>query len=273
MFVTDRSMNPVELSRELEARGYDAFFLPEHTHMPVHRQGEREMPEWYRRTYDPVVALSAAAAVTERLVLGTSICLVPQRDPIILAKQLACIDQLSGGGRLVLGAGFGWHEREMRHHGIDPADRWTLMRENIGAMRALWRDHEASYEGTLVRFEPSWSWPKPADPAGPPVFLGGAGGGRMVRHLVDYADGWFPNRTGPEVDATLATLRAEAERCGRDPASIRFMISGAPEPEFLATQEARGCERVLLPLPSAPRDEVLPVLDRFAAVAREHNGS
>jgi hypothetical protein len=140
-------------------------------------------------------------------------------------------------------------------------------------MRAIWRDDEAEYAGSLVHFEPIWSWPKPLSRSGPPVFLGGAGGPRMVRHVVDYADGWLPNRTGPEADPVLETLRREAERAGRDPATIRLIVPGQPEPEFLEVQAARGCERVLLPLPSASRDMVLPVLDRYAALAQQMNAT
>ena len=273
-FVTDISINPVELARELEARNFDSLFLAEHTHMPVTRAeaDEPELPEMYRRSYDPIVALTAAAVVTERLLVGTGVCLVAQRDPILLAKEVACIDRLSNG-RFVLGAGFGWHRREMAHHGIDPADRWTLVREHIEAMRALWRDDEASYDGTMVRFEASWCWPKPTNPAGPPLFIGGAGGPRLIRHVIEYADGWLPNHSGPDVDAALRTLRSEAERAGRDPATVRFMVPGPARAEFLEAQAAQGCERVLLPIPSAPRDEVLRFLDKHAAIAAEVNGS
>jgi probable F420-dependent oxidoreductase len=224
----------------------------------------------YKRAYDPMVALTAAAAVTERLVVGTAVCLVAQHDPIVLGKQIACLDQVSGG-RFVLGAGFGWNREEMENHGVDPDDRWTLVREKIAAMRAIWRDDEAEYHGTLVDVERSWCWPKPTSPSGPPVFLGGAGGPRMVRHVVDYADGWFPNHTGPDVDDAVERLRREAEDRGRDPASIRLMVPGPADQAFLDDYAARGFERVLLPVPSAPRDVVLPYLDRRAAMAQEVN--
>jgi probable F420-dependent oxidoreductase len=271
-FITDISIDPVELARELEARSFDSLFIAEHTHLPVTRPeaGEPELPEMYRRSYDPIVALTAAAVATEQLLIGTGICLVAQRDPILLAKEIACIDRLSNG-RFVLGAGFGWHHREMEHHGVLPAERWTLVREHIEAMRVLWRDDEASYAGTKVRFDASWCWPKPINPAGPPVFLGGAGGPRLIRHVIEYADGWLPNHSGPDVDAGLSVLRAEAERQGRDPATIRFMVPGPASADFLDSQAAKGCERVLLPLPSAPRDVVLPFLDRHADMAQQIN--
>jgi probable F420-dependent oxidoreductase len=194
-FVTDTSISPVELARELEARAFESLWLAEHTHIPIsrrspYREGE-ELPEMYRRSDDPVVALTAAAVATQRPLVGTAICLVAQRDPIVLGKQIACLDRLSGG-RFVLGVGFGWNREEMENHGINPDERWALVREKIAAMRSLWRDDEAEYAGTLVHFERCWCWPKPISPCGPPVFLGGAGGPRMVRHVIDYADGWFP---------------------------------------------------------------------------------
>jgi probable F420-dependent oxidoreductase len=275
-FVTDVSIGPIELARELETRGFESMWIAEHTHIPVSRRspypGGGELPEMYWRSYDPVVALTAAATVTDRLLLGTAICLVAQRDPIVLAKQIACLDRLSGG-RFFLGAGFGWNREEMENHGVNPEDRWTLVRENIAAMRTLWRDDEAEYSGRLVRFERSWCWPKPTTRSGPPLFLGGAGGPRMIRHVVDYADGWFPNHSGPVVDDTLDALRREAEDRGRDPTTVRFMVAGPAEPSFLDAQAVRGCERVLLPVPSAPRDVVLPYLDRHAAIAQEMNAT
>jgi len=273
-FVTDRSIDPIELATALEERGFESMWVAEHTHIPVSRRspysGGEELPEMYWRAYDPIVALTAAAAVTERLLVGTGICLVAQRDPIILAKEVACIDRLSGG-RFVLGVGFGWNVEEMENHGVDPDDRWTLVREKVAAMRTLWRDDVAEFSGELVRFEPSWCWPKPTDPAGPTVFLGGNAGPRTVRHVVEYADGWFPNHTGPDVDAGLEALRREAERVGRDPSTVRFMVPGPADPAFLEAEAARGCERVLIGIPSAPRDVVLRHLDRHAALVQEWN--
>jgi probable F420-dependent oxidoreductase len=225
----------------------------------------------YRRPYDPIVALTAAAAVTERLTVGTAVCLVPQRDPIILAKQIACVDRLAAGG-FVLGAGFGWNREEMENHGVNPDDRWTLMRESVAAMREIWREDEAEYHGTLVDFERSWCWPKPATPGGPPVFIGGAGGPRLIRHVAEYADGWMPNHWGPDVDEALAKVRNGAEELGRDPASIRLVIPARPTPEVVDALRERNAEIVLLPIPSATRDETLPVLDRYAPVAQELNG-
>jgi probable F420-dependent oxidoreductase len=250
-FVTDLSIDPVELARALEERGFESMWVAEHTHIPVsrrspYRDGEA-LPEMYWRSYDPIVALTAAATVTDRLLLGTAICLVAQRDPIVLGKQIACVDRLSGG-RFVLGAGFGWNREEMENHGVDPDDRWTLVRENVGAMRALWREDEAEYAGSLVRFEPSWCWPKPTTPSGPPVFLGGAGGPRMIRHVVEYGDGWFPNHTGPDVDEALDAIRRAADergatrrRCASWCRDRRIGRSWTPKPSAAANGCCSGC--------------------------------
>jgi probable F420-dependent oxidoreductase len=219
-----------------------------------------------------MVALAAAAAVTETLLLATGVLLVAQRDPIILAKQIACIDRLSRG-RFVLGAGFGWNVDEMENHGVDPDDRWTLVRENVAAMRQLWADDEAAYSGTLVNVEPSWCWPKPWTPAGPPLFIGGAGGPRMIRHVVEYADGWLPNHSGPDTDTALDALRHAAEAHGRDPAKIRVTIPGPPDPAFIEGQRVRGVERVLFGLPSEPAAVVLRLLDKHAQLAASMNDS
>ncbi|MET0781799.1 MAG: TIGR03619 family F420-dependent LLM class oxidoreductase [Microbacterium sp.] len=275
-FITDQSIEPVALALALEERGYESLWIAEHTHIPVsrrspYRDGE-ELPEMYRRAYDPIVALTAAAAVTRQLKLATAVCLVAQRDPIVLGKQVACVDRVSEG-RFIFGAGFGWNLEEMENHGVDPANRWTLVRENIAAMRTLWAEDEAEYSGTLVHFEKSWCWPKPTTPSGPPVFLGGAGGPRMIRHVIDYADGWFPNHRGPDVDAALDRLRHEAEDRGRDPATIRLSIPGPADAAWIEEQHARGFERVLLQLPSAPADVVLPILDKHAALAASLNQS
>jgi probable F420-dependent oxidoreductase len=274
-FVTDVSIDPVDLATELETRGFDSLWIAEHTHIPVsrrspYRDGD-ELPDMYKRSYDPIVALTAAAARTNQLLVGTAVCLVAQRDPIVLGKQIACLDRLSAG-RFMLGAGFGWNLEEMQNHGVNPDDRWTLVREKIAAMRHLWRDDEAEYSGTLVRFDQSWCWPKPMHPTGPPVFLGGSGGPRMVRHVVEYADGWIPNHSGPDVDAALVAIRRVAAERGRDPSTVRFIVPGPADPAFLEAQESLGCERVLLPVPSAPRDVVLPFLDRHADIAAKVNG-
>jgi probable F420-dependent oxidoreductase len=206
LFPTDRSIHPVELAREVEAREFESLFLPEHSHIPTSRRtpwpgarpGDEELPEYYRRMDDQIVALSMAAAVTERLVLGTAVTLVAQHDPIWLAKQVATLDTWSAG-RVVLGVGFGWNAEQGEHHGVDHRTRRARTREHVAVMRALWTQDEASFHGEHVQLEPSWAWPKPAQPGGPPVLLGGGWGPKLFDAIADY--GFSP----PKISLTLVS--------------------------------------------------------------------
>src|SRR5688572_4875036 len=194
MFPTDRAMNIVELARAVEERGFSSLYAPEHTHIPTSRAtpaptGDAELPEQYRRTLDPFVALTAAATATTRLRVGTGICLVAQRDPIVTAKEVASLDFLSGG-RFSFGIGFGWNREEMADHGVTYADRRAIVRERVLAMRSLWEDDEAAFAGEHVRLAPSWAWPKPVQRPHPPILIGGAAGPKLFEHIVEYADGW-----------------------------------------------------------------------------------
>ncbi len=195
MFPTDYTIGPVQLATEAERRGFASLWFPEHTHIPVGRRtpwpGGGDLPQEYSHTLDPFVALGAAAAVTERLHLGTGICLVAQHDPIVLAKEVATLDLISGG-RFLFGIGVGWNEDEMEHHGVDPSRRRAVVREKVLAMKALWTQDEASFDGEFVKFEPSWSWPKPVQQPHPPILMGGAGGPVTYRHIIEYCDGWMP---------------------------------------------------------------------------------
>ena len=267
MFSTDLAIRPEALARETEARGFDALFLPEHTHIPTSRRtpypGGGELPDEYRRTYDPFLALTAAAVVTERITLGTGICLVGQRDPILLAKEVASIDVLSGG-RFVFGIGYGWNEDEMENHGLVPGQRRAVVREKMLAMEALWTQDEGGFDGEHVRVAPSWSWPKPLQQPRPPVLIGGAPGPTLFRHIAELADGWIPIGGGG-LSAGLARLREEFERAGRDPSSVQVTVIGAdPSPGKLDHLESLGVGRFLIGLPPAPAATVLPLLDRFA---------
>ena len=268
IFATDRSMNPVELAREAEARGFHALYVPEHTHIPVSRRtppptGESELPEEYKRTLDPFVTLAAAAAVSSRLRLGTGIALVAQHDPIVLAKTLATLDQLSGG-RLVLGIGYGWNVDEMESHGVDARRRRAIVREKMLAMQALWSREVAEFHGEFVRFEPSWMWPKPVQQPRPRVLIGGGSGGVLFSHIAEYADGWIPIG-GAGMREALPRLRRALEERGRDPASLEVVPLGVfPEPGKLDYYRELGVTETVLRLPSAPRDRVLPKLDEYA---------
>jgi probable F420-dependent oxidoreductase len=271
MFATDLAMPVPELARAAEARGLSSLYLPEHTHIPVSRRtppptGEAELPEEYRRTLDPLVALAAAATVTERIRLGTGILLPAQREPIVTAKAIATLDLLSDG-RVVVGIGFGWNADELADHGFELPERRAVVRERVLAMQALWRDDVAEFHGDHVDFAPSWSWPTPVQRPGPPVLIGGAAGPRLFAAIADYADGWMPIG-GAGIRAALPELQRAAESAGRDPASLRVVPFGTvADPGKLEYYAGLGIGEVVLRLPSAPAATVLPLLDDYAKLA------
>lgn len=268
MFATDRSMGAIELARSAEARGFHSLYIPEHTHIPTSRKtppptGDEVLPEEYKRTLDPFVALSAAAAVTTKIRLGTGICLIAQRDPIVTAKEVATLDVISGG-RFVLGVGFGWNRDEMESHGVEYRTRRELTREKMLAIQNLWAEEKASFRGDFVRIEESWSWPKPLQKPRPPVLIGGAPGPKLFAHIAEYADGWIPIG-GAGVAKALPDLRQAVEDAGRDPATIRVVPFGTlPNAEKLGYYGSLGIDEVVLRVPSAPADTVLPILDDYA---------
>jgi len=270
LFATDRSMNPVELAREAEARGFHSLYVPEHTHIPTSRRtppptGDEILPEEYRRTLDSTVVLAAAASATERILLGTGIALVAQHDPITFAKQLATLDCLSGG-RLVVGVGFGWNREEMESHAIDVRRRRALVREKMLAMQALWSQDVAEFHGEFVDFEPSWQWPKPVQQPRPRVLIGGAPGPTLFAHIAEYADGWLPIGGGG-LKAALPDLRRAVEAVGRDPGALHIVPMGViPDPGKLDYYRELGITECVLRLPSAPRDEVMPKLDEYTGL-------
>jgi probable F420-dependent oxidoreductase len=268
MFMTDQTMPPVDLARAVEERGLSSLYVPEHTHIPTSRitppaTGDAELREEYKRTLDPFVALSMAAAVTENLIVGTGICLVAQRDPIVTAKVVASLDHLSGG-RFVLGIGFGWNEDEIASHGVAMADRRAVTREHVLAMRALWDNEVGSFNGEFVKVPPSWSWPKPVHTSGPPVLLGGAPGPKLFAAIADYGDGWIPIG-GAGMRAALPDLHRACEAVGRDPATLQIVPFGTlPDAGKLEYYESIGVTEVVLRLPSGDADRVLPILDEYA---------
>jgi probable F420-dependent oxidoreductase len=267
LFVTDQSIRPDVLAQEVEDRGLESIWYPEHTHFPVSRRtpypGGGELPEMYKRTLDPFVAIAAGVSVTTRLGFGTGVCLVAQRDPIVLAKEVATLDLLSEG-RFSFGIGFGWNRDEMEDHGVDPRHRRSLGREKVLAMKALWTEDEASFEGDHVHLPPSWQWPKPVQRPHPPILIGGAAGPTLFRHIVEYGDGWIPIG-GAGVKNQLPVLRAAAEEAGRDPGSIDVVIFAAQaDPAKIDYYRSLGIRRTILDLPSANADKVLPLLDQYA---------
>ncbi len=267
-FPTDYGIDIRELARAAEERGFESLLLPEHTHIPKSRRtpfpGGGELPKAYSHTHDPFVALSFAAAVTSRILLGTGICLVPQRDPIVTAKCVASLDQLSNG-RFLFGIGGGWNVDEMENHGARYETRFKLMRERILAMKALWTQEEASFHGEMVNFDPVWSYPKPAQQPHPPILLGGSSD-YTVKRVVEFCDGWLPiARAGFNAQEGMARLRQAASDAGRDFSTLSISVFAAPADEaVLAGYRAAGIQRAVLPIPDVSRDEILRVLDQYA---------
>ena len=268
-FVTDEGIRPDTLGRALEERGFSSLWIAEHSHIPVSREspypGGGELPRKYYRTLDPFVALTAAAVVTSRLLLGTGVALLPQRDVIHTAKQVASLDVLSEG-RVAFGVGVGWNKEEMRNHGTDPATRGALTDEQLAALKQIWTTEQAEYHGKHVDFDPIHLWPKPVQKPQPPIFVGG-GSPAALRRLASHGDGWLPLGNTPP--AEIGRVREWLAGQGRG--EVVFTVFGAdPDEERLAGFAAAGVEEVTLTLETLPEDETLRSLDVLAAVAAAH---
>jgi probable F420-dependent oxidoreductase len=275
IFFTDYSMGPAELGRALEERGFGSLWAPEHSHIPLSRRSPfpagGDLPKKYYDVMDPFVTLAAAAAVTTRLQVATGICLVTQRDPIQTAKQVATLDQVSGG-RFLFGIGAGWNAEEMADHGVtDFKSRFEVMRERVEAMRAIWTKSRPEYSGKHVNFPPMMTWPKPIQKPHPPVIVGGAYP-HGARRAIAYGDGWVPHARRPaygDVLDLLPDFRKLATEAGRDPATIPITVFGVAEDlDLIKRYGDAGVARLIFNLPAARADEVLPVLDRCAALMR-----
>ena len=282
IFPTAYSISPSDLARAAEARGVESLFFPEHTHIPACRTtpgpGGRELPREYWNTYDPYVGLAMAAAVTKTLNVGTGITLVTERDPIVLAKQVASLDRLSGG-RVLLGIGAGWNVEEMRHHGVAFDERWAVLRERVLAMRAIWTEQAPEFHGEHVDFEPLWSEPKPLQAGGPKILMGASSRWTWAR-IAEYADGWFPIHQDParasaqgavDYPQGIQATREAWQAAGRQ-GEPDFSIFGMG-PDRGRTEEMirLGFNRVIFGLPSADADTVLPLLDRYAEIGHAVN--
>jgi probable F420-dependent oxidoreductase len=265
-FPTDLGIDIAPLARMVEERPLYALFVAEHTHIPVSRETPHPsgavLPPQYSHTLDPFVALSNAAAVTERIKLGTGVCLVIERDPIVTANEVASLDRLSGG-RFLFGVGAGWNREEMRNHGTDAKRRFSVMRERVEAMKEIWTKDEAEYHGEFVDFDPIWSWPKPTQKPHPPVLLGGSGP-KVLDRVLAYADEWTPNRFGSpdELKARIDELR---ERAGRH---VRVVASGVkPDRDLVQRLEQAGADACTLYVsPDADAAQAERELDDFAAL-------
>jgi probable F420-dependent oxidoreductase len=269
-FPTHDGIGPGPLARMLEERGQESLFFAEHTHIPASRESPwptgGTLPRRYSHCYDPFVALAAAAAATSRLRIGTGICLVTERDPIITAKEVASVDHVSGG-RFEFGVGAGWNREEMRNHGTDPRRRMAIMRERVEAMKAIWTQEEASYSGEYVSFERIWSYPKPAQRPHPPILVGGEGPTVLDRVLA-FGDAWFPNFRGdPATFERIEELRARAER------PIEVDMIGVPaDPRAIERAHDAGVRRAARWLPSGGRSHVERARERWESAIADFNG-
>jgi probable F420-dependent oxidoreductase len=269
-FVTDLTPPPQAVAVWAEARGFAGLYVPEKTHVPTRRQTPwpgGELPDWYRRCYDPFVALAAAAAATTRLRVGTGACLVAVHDPILLAKQIASLSHMSGG-RFVLGVGFGWNVEELADHGITFADRIAVTVDKIAAMRALWAPDPIPYAGSYASIPPSWAWPKPVE--APQVLFGCRHSARAFDVIARHGDGWQPIEGYGELLSALPNLYEAFEQAGRDPSTAQVCVySSDGDPRMLDDYRDAGVAEVALTLPSAGRDDVLAALDRLAPLLAE----
>jgi probable F420-dependent oxidoreductase len=276
IFFTDYSMTPADLGRALEERGFESLWAAEHSHIPLSRKspwgGGGDLPKQYYDVMDPFVTLTAAAAATRTLRVGTGVCLVNQRDPIQLAKLVASIDQVSGG-RFLFGVGNGWNQDEMENHGTVFATRHKLVRERIEAMRAIWTQTKPEYHGELVSFDPMMTWPKPVQKPHPPVIVGGAYP-YAARRAVRYGDGWMPLAGRPQqygdVFDYVPKFREMLTAAGRDPATFPIsLFSSVEDADTLRRYRDMGIVRSVVSLPAAKEDVILPILDRWAALKRQ----
>ncbi len=269
-FPTDYAMPIDELARAMEERGFDALFVPEHTHIPTCRRspwaGGPVLPREYSCALDPFVALAAAAAVTKKLRLGTGICLLTERDPIVTAKEVASLDLVSKG-RFEFGIGAGWNAEEMENHGTVFETRFRVMADRAKAMQAIWTQDEASYDGEFTKFEPIWSWPKPMQKPYPPILLGGETK-HTLRRVVEFCDGWLPRLRGGDPKPAMERLKQAADEGGRDIKTISTTLFGTPEQsDYIESCREAGLDRILFALPSEGGDALLPRLDKLKALA------
>lgn len=270
MFPTDYSIQPAQMAQAVEERGFDSLFFPEHTHIPTSRAtpfpGGGDLPQEYWHSHDPFIALSVAAAVTERIKVGTGVCLIIERDPITTAKVIASLDVVSEG-RAIVGIGAGWNREEMENHGADYKNRWAVVREKVQAMRSIWTNEEAEYHGEYVDFDPIWCWPKPNQENGPPIWIG-AQSKYTIDRIADYADGWMP--IGGMSSEQLDELRRRCDEHNRNIEDITLALFGAmPDAETITRRIDQGFDVAIFNVPSGPADQVYPLLDRYAEVVRQ----
>lgn len=266
IFATDKTISIPQLAVELENRGFESLWIPEKTHLPASRRTPwpgGELPEWYKRTADPFLVLAAAASVTKTLRLGTGVAMVPVRDAVITAKEVATLDWLSGG-RFEFGIGYGWNAEEFETHGVDIRQAQDIMEDKIRLMSVLWRNDIGSYEGKFARVEPSWSWPKPVQRPQPPIHLGARASRRAFFDIASYGDGWIPIEGYGQIVTQIPKLHDAFEQAGRQPEeAIVSVYNATGDPMLIEQYKEAGVDRVVLALPAVEEREVLQALDTY----------
>jgi probable F420-dependent oxidoreductase len=256
------------MARAVEERGFESLWLPEHTHIPCSRRSPYplggELPSEYIDGYELMTGMAVAAVVTKKIMIGSSICLVVERDPIVLAKELATIDKLSGG-RILFGIGSGWNAEEMENHGVEWKNRRPVMREKVAAMKAIWTQEKSEYHGKFVNFDAMWCNPKPLQKPHPPILMGG-NGSIAIKYAARHCDGWLPSAVlVDQLSASIVQLRQELEQAGRDPKTFPTTVLFAPNDRKQLDQlEEIGVDRAVFAMPSADRDATLTLLDKRA---------
>lgn len=279
-FNTEYSIRADELAIEAEARGFDSVWFPEHTHIPVSRKtpypAGGDLPQEYIHMSDPFVSCGIAAAVTKHLIVGTGVALIPQHEPLALAKTVATLDRLSNG-RFQLGVGAGWNQDEMENHGVAYGDRWKVTMERIAAMKSLWTEEEAEFHGRFVDFDPVWSYPKPATRPHPPIILGAFASDYGINRAAKHADGWIPvNALHEDLPGDIAKLKAKLVEYGRDPDAFTisiFDIEETSEDDLMRFAEIEGITRAIPRCPTEDKDTVLRWLDRYAGIRERLPGA
>jgi probable F420-dependent oxidoreductase len=275
---THYTIQPAELARWAEEHGFESVWFGEHTHIPTSRKTPfplgGELPDYYKQFYDPFVGLTAAAAVTQKLKVGTSVCLVPEHHPITLAKTIACLDRVSNG-RFLFGIGAGWNAEEMADHGVAFQDRWKVTRERVLAMQEIWTKDVAEFRGQFVNFDPLWCWPKPVQAGGPPVLMGAMSKWAMKR-TAEYCDGWIPVDGGYDLARGIEALRGEAARVGRSMSEFDLSVITGYELAGISGNEKRirelvqlGFNRILFLIEPGTPNSQWPILERYAGLIRQ----
>ncbi len=271
---THYTIQPAELGRWAEEHGFESIWFGEHSHIPTSRKTPfgkgRELPEYYKQSFDPFIGLAAAAAVTQKLKVGTSVCLVPEHHTITLAKTIACLDRIANG-RFLFGIGAGWNAEEMADHGVAFQDRWKVTRERVLAMQEIWSKDVAEFHGQFVNFEPLWCWPKPVQAGGPPMLMG-AWSKWAFKRIAAYCDGWIPVDAGYDLASGMEALRDEAARVGRSMEEFDLSVITVSGTESRIRELlALGFHRIVFMIEPAAPESQWPILERYAGLIRQFN--